>query len=116
MCYFRGGPRQLPYSPHPISTTACIVSNDGEFVKKCLRDVVEIFSPENNKLKRMISDVQLSRHTVERRISDISMPIKSKLHSDFQAYEYFSIALDESCDIQDKPQLAIFDGLFQTIV
>ena len=90
--------------------------NDGEFVKKCLRDVVEIFSPENNKLKRMISDVQLSRHTVERRISDISMSIKSKLHSDFQACEYFSIALDESCDIQDKPQLAIFDGLFQTIV
>ena len=56
----------------------------------------------------MISDVQLSRHTVERRISDINMAIESQLHSDFQACEYFSIALDESCDIQDKPQLAIF--------
>ena len=69
---------------------------------------VEILSPENNKLKRMISDVQLSRHTVERRISDINMAIKSRLHPDFGACEYFSIALDESCDIQDKPQLAIF--------
>ena len=48
------------------------------------------------------------RHTVERRISDINMAIESQLHSDFKACEYFSIALDESCDIQDKLQLAIF--------
>ena len=82
--------------------------NDGKFVKKCLCDVVEILSPENNKLKKMISDVQLSRHTVERRISDINTAIESQLHADFQACEYFNFALDESCDIQDKPQLAIF--------
>ena len=54
--------------------------------------------------KRMFSDVQLSRHTVECRISII----ESQLHSDFQACKYFSVALDESCDIQDKPQLTIF--------
>ena len=36
------------------------------------------------------------------------MAIESQLHSDFKACEYFSIALDESCDIQDKLQLAIF--------
>ena len=82
--------------------------NDREFVKICFCDVVEILSPENNKLKKKKSDVQLSSHTVERRISDIDMAIESQLHSDFQACEYFSIALDESCDIQDKPQLAIF--------
>lgn len=82
--------------------------NEGEFVKKCLSDVVEILSPENNKLKRMVSDVQLSRHTVEHKISDINTAIESQLHSDLQACEYFSVALDESCDIQDKPQLAIF--------
>ncbi|XP_019215833.1 general transcription factor II-I repeat domain-containing protein 2 [Oreochromis niloticus] len=82
--------------------------NEGEFVKKCLSDVVEILSPENNKLKRMVSDVQLSHHTVEHRISYINTAIESQLHSDLQACEYFSVALDESCDIQDKPQLAIF--------
>ena len=82
--------------------------NEGEFVKKCLSDVVEILSPENDKLKRMVSDVQLSRHTVEHRISDINTAIESQLHSELQACEYFSVALDESCDIQDKPQLAIF--------
>ena len=85
--------------------------NEGEFVKKCLSDVVEILSPENDKLKRMVSDVQLSRHTVEHRISDINTAIESQLHSELQACEYFSVALDESCDIQDKPQLAIFARL-----
>ena len=76
--------------------------------KKCLCDIVGILSSENNKLKRMLSDVQLSRHTVECRISDVNIVIESQLHSDFQACEYFSVALDESCGIQDKPQLAAF--------
>ena len=44
--------------------------------KKCLCDIVEILSSENNKLKRMLSDVQLSRHSVERRISDINLVIE----------------------------------------
>ena len=81
--------------------------DEGEFGKKCLSDAVDILSPENSKLKRMVSDLQLSRHTVECRVSDISMVIESQLHSDLQACDYFSVALDESCDIQDKPQLAI---------
>ena len=62
----------------------------------------------------MSSDVQLSRHTIERRISDINMVIESQLHSDFQACEYFSVALDESYDMQDKPQLAIFARFIST--
>ena len=49
--------------------------NEGDIVKKCLSDAVEILSPEDDKLKRMVSDVQLSRHTVERRISDINTAI-----------------------------------------
>ncbi|CAI5653020.1 unnamed protein product, partial [Oreochromis niloticus] len=60
--------------------------NEGEFVKKCLSDIVEILSPENDKLKRMVSDVQLSRHAVEHTISDINTAIESQLHSDLEAY------------------------------
>ena len=62
----------------------------------------------------MLSDVQLPRHFVQRRMSDINMAIESQLHSDFQACEYFSVALDESWDIQDKPQLAIFARFIST--
>ena len=82
--------------------------NEGVFVKKCLCEAVEILSPENNKLKRMVADVQLSCHTVEHRISGINPVIESQLHSDLQVCKYFSVALDESCDIQDNPQLAIY--------
>lgn len=58
----------------------------------------------------MVSDLQLSHHTVEHRISDISTAIESPLHSDLQLCEYFSVAIDESCEIQEKPQLATFTG------
>lgn len=53
----------------------------------------------------MVSEGQLSRHTVEHRISNINTTTESQLHSDLQACEHFSVALDESYDIQDKPQL-----------
>ena len=36
------------------------------------------------------------------------------MHSDFQACEYFSVTLDESYDIQNKPQLAIFARFIST--
>ena len=62
----------------------------------------------------MLSDAQLFRHTVERRISIINMVIESQMHPDFQACEYFSVVLDESCDIQDKPRLAIFAQFIST--
>ena len=88
--------------------------NEGECVKKYLCDIVEILSSENNKLKRMLSDVQLSLHTVESKISDISMVIESQLHSDFQACENFSVALDKSCDIRGKRQLEIFVRFIST--
>uniref|UniRef100_H2ZWQ1 DUF4371 domain-containing protein n=1 Tax=Latimeria chalumnae TaxID=7897 RepID=H2ZWQ1_LATCH len=83
-------------------------NSKGEFVKTCLRDVMSILSPENDHLQKKISDLQLSRHTIERRISDLNSDIELQLHSQLQQCEYLSLALDESCDMQDKPQLAIF--------
>lgn len=80
---------------------------EGDFLKKCLRNVVAILCPENENLKRSVKDLQLSQHTVEERLSDINS-VETHLYSDLQKWRYFSIALDESCDVQDKPQLAIF--------
>ena len=98
---------------HRIITRAKKPYNKEEFVKKCLCDIVGILSSENKKLKRVLSDVQLSCHTVERRISDVDIVIESQLHSYFQACD-FSVAFDESCDIQDKPQLAILARFIAT--
>lgn len=61
----------------------------------------------------MVENISNSRHTMERRLSVISSVIISNLHNEI-ANNYnnycsaLSSALDESTDIQDKPQLAIF--------
>lgn len=54
----------------------------GTLLKKGLSDNVETLSPEDDKLKQRVSDVQLSHHTIERRISDISTATESQVHSD----------------------------------
>ncbi|KAI4888758.1 hypothetical protein NFI96_007104 [Prochilodus magdalenae] len=82
--------------------------SEEEFIKSCLSDALAILSPQNEHLKRMVSELQLSRHTVEHRISDINKAIETQLYSDLEKCQYYSIALDESCDVQDKPQFAVF--------
>ena len=49
--------------------------SEGDFVKHCLKDVIETLAPDNRKLKGTIADRQLSRHTVETRIPDINETI-----------------------------------------
>ena len=48
------------------------------------------------------------RRTPQRRISQISADIAVTMQSDLKSSLAFSIAIDESTDIQDNPQLAIF--------
>lgn len=64
--------------------------------------------PENKKLLNLISKIPLSRQTVERRITDISNDTVIKLKDDAKHCLAFSLALDESTDVRDIPQLAVF--------
>jgi len=52
--------------------------------------------------------IPVSRHTIERRISTISFDIFATLINNIANCLSLSLDLDESTDIQDKPQLAIF--------
>ncbi len=79
-------------------------NQEGKFFKQYLTDVIETLAPVNKKLEDSVKDLQLSRHTAEHRISDINTATESELHSDLQKCTYFSVALDESHDMQ----LAIF--------
>ncbi|XP_065667867.1 protein FAM200A-like [Hydra vulgaris] len=56
----------------------------------------------------LISNISVTRHTTERRISEISVEVEQHLLNDLKNCEAFRIALDESTDIQDKPQTAVF--------
>jgi hypothetical protein len=82
--------------------------SDGEFVKKNIAKVVAVLDPNNTKLQRLIAQTPASRHTTERRISQISADVAGKMQNDFKNSFAFSLALDKSTDIQDNPQLAVF--------
>ena len=55
-------------------------------MKSCVRDVVAILNPDNDGLKQSVSDLQLSRHTVEQRISDINNVIETLLCTQFFSF------------------------------
>lgn len=82
--------------------------SDGDFIKKNIEEVISILDPNNSRLRRLITQIPMSRHTTERRISDINADIEGKMTNDLKNCVAFSLALDESTDIQDTPQLAVF--------
>lgn len=81
---------------------------DGEYNKKNILDVISVLNPENQKLLKMVENVPVSRRTIERRISTNSFDIFTNLKNNIANCLSLSLALDESTDIQDKPQLAVF--------
>lgn len=81
---------------------------EGEFIKKNMEEVIKILDPGNVKLHKLISQIPMSRRTTERRICQISECVQNNLILDLTNCVAFSLALDESTDVQDVPQLAIF--------
>ena len=52
---------------------------EGEFIKKNIEEVVTIEDPNNAKLLRLISQIPISRHSTERRITEISKACEAQL-------------------------------------
>ena len=78
---------------------------DGEFVKQCMLDVADQVCPEQRK---KFEEVSLSRRTVARRIEAIDEDLTAQLKKRVPSFQLFSLALDESTDIDDTAQLLIF--------
>lgn len=79
--------------------------SEGEFINECLIKAVEVLCPEQlTKFK----SVSLSRNTVARRIDEIAGNLRNQLNSTISKFEAYSIAIDESTDIRDIAQLAVF--------
>ena len=79
--------------------------SDGQYIKECLVAVAEEIIPKKVKI---FSQISLSHQTVARRIDNISNEICSTLNMVSKGFVYFSLALDETTDIKDTAQLAIF--------
>lgn len=79
--------------------------SDGEFIKECLVDSAELICPEK---KSAFEKIPLSRRTVTRRVEDIAENLEFQLTNRAVTFSFFTLALDESCDVHDTAQLLIF--------
>ena len=79
--------------------------SDGDFVKTCMLKAAEIVCPEK---RQAFENISLTRNTVADRISDLSADLGNQLKCKVKSFIAFSIAIDESTDITDVAQLAIF--------
>ena len=68
-------------------------------------DVTDQVCPEH---RQKFEEVSLSRRTVARRIKAIGEDLTSQLKGLVPSFQLFSLALDESTDIDDTAQLLIF--------
>ncbi|CAI5689885.1 unnamed protein product [Oreochromis niloticus] len=79
--------------------------SEGEFVKNCMLKDAEIVCPEK---RQAFANISLTRNTVADRISEQSADLDSQLKCKVESFLAFSVAIDESTDITDVAQLAIF--------
>ena len=68
-------------------------------------DAVDITCPE---VRTKIEAISLSRRTIVRRISGIAQNLSEQLFEAGKPFEWYSLALDESTDIEDTAQLLVF--------
>lgn len=74
----------------------CRPFTEGEFIKECITDAVNIMSPK--KVKKY-SSIPLSRNTVSSRINDLAEDSERQLKSLCNDFVSFSLATDESTDV-----------------
>ncbi|XP_068189785.1 general transcription factor II-I repeat domain-containing protein 2-like [Antennarius striatus] len=79
--------------------------SDGEFVKECLMAIAEIMFPEKRDAFERLS---LSRPAVTRSIEDIAGNVELQLQHKVDSFDFFSLALSESCDVGDTAQFLVF--------
>jgi hypothetical protein len=74
-------------------------------VKECLESTVEILCPEK---KKDFSKISLSHQTITRHVDDIGKHVEDHLKSRASEFIFYAVALDESRDMADTAQVAIF--------
>ncbi|KAM9781380.1 general transcription factor II-I repeat domain-containing protein 2-like [Syngnathus typhle] len=78
---------------------------EGEFVKNCILQAASIVCPEK---QSQFSNISLSANTVAERITDLSSDVYDQLCEKAKCFSVYSVALDETTDITDTAQLAIY--------
>ena len=83
---------------------------DGDFIKEVFINCSEVLFedlPNKNVILSRIKNLPVSARTVERRAEDMVADVKMQQTVALQSANTFSVAVDESVDINDIPRLAI---------
>lgn len=80
----------------------------GETIKDCIVAAAEVMFPTNPDVSNAMKTISLSRNTITRRMQDISDDLNTRLHSAVASSQFYSLAIDESTDVEDVAQLSIF--------
>jgi hypothetical protein len=79
--------------------------SDGEFIKECMLSICKVICPEKT---QSFINIPLSRHTITRRVNEIGDDLREQLKAKIQGFAAFSLAFDESTDVRNISQLAVF--------
>ncbi|XP_015436740.1 PREDICTED: general transcription factor II-I repeat domain-containing protein 2-like [Dufourea novaeangliae] len=77
----------------------------GEFISECLIKAAEVLCPAQIKKFKSVS---LSRNTVASRIDEIAENLRNQHNTTISTFQAYSIAIDESTDVRNIAQLAVF--------
>ena len=83
---------------------------DGVFIKEAFLSCADVLFddlPNKNTIISRIQDMPVSARTIERRITDIAKDVNKQQTIALKTANVFSVALDESIDINDNPRLAV---------
>ena len=84
--------------------------SDGEYIKEpfiCSSDVLFDGLPNKETIKSRIKDIPISARSVERRIEEMAENVRAQQTGGLKEAMVFSVALDESVDVNDIPRLAV---------
>ena len=83
---------------------------DGVFIKEAFLSCADVLFddlPNKSTIISRIQDMPVSARTIERRITDIAKDVNNQQTIELKTANVFSIALDESIDINDNPRLVV---------
>lgn len=79
-----------------------------DLVKSCMLEIAKTVFPDKKDIVDKLQSVPLSRQTCTRRTDELANDLVRQLHAEVHNAQWYSLALDESTDILDVAQLAIF--------
>lgn len=82
----------------------------GEFIKEAFVSCSDAFFeslPNKETIKSRIKDIPVSARSVQRRIDEMAENVRAQQTAGLKDAAVFSIALDESVDVNDIPRLAV---------